>query len=145
MSRFWIHFSLAVTLLAGLAACDLAPKINSAADLVAALQQEGVPIASEEPAPAPEGNRFRFDEGITVKGENLWIDILKITDQRVFDIAKSVGPLLGAVEAVAGQELPGKPDIYSRYPFVVIVRQQPEGANLLATLQELLPPEPGSA
>jgi len=124
-----------------LAACSSAPTVNTASDLVAELQNRGVPIASQEPAPTPKGQHFRFDEGITVKGENLWIDILRITDKKVFDLAKSASGILVMAEAEAGRELPGKPEIYNRYPFVVIIRQQPKGAGLMAALKTILPPE----
>ena len=132
----------AVAIALSLAGCSMAPTIETAGDLVTALQEKGVAITSQEPAPTPKGQHFRFDEGITVKGENLWIDILRITDQKVFDLAKSSAGLLVVAEAAAGRELPGKPEIYTRYPFVVIIRQQPAGADLFDALKTILPPEP---
>jgi hypothetical protein len=134
-----IAASLAIAAL--ITACNVAPKILSVDDLVAALVDEGVAIDSQEPAPIPQGQHFRFDKGVTAKGQDLWIDVLQISDRKVFDIAKSAAGLLVVAEAAAGQEIPGKPETYARYPFVVIVRLQPQGANVLATLQELLPPE----
>jgi hypothetical protein len=124
-----------------LAACSMAPTIETAGDLVSELQKRGVAITSQEPAPTPQGQHFRFDEGITVKGENLWIDILRISDRKVFNIAKDGAGLLVIAEASAGQEIPGKPEIYTRYPFVVVIRQQPQGADLLGAMKTILPPE----
>lgn len=124
-----------------LAACSMAPKIDTAGDLVSELQKRGVAITSQEAAPTPQGQHFRFDERITVKGENLWIDILRISDRKVFNIAKDGAGLLVIAEASAGQEIPGKPEIYTRYPFVVIIRQQPQGADLLGAMKTVLPPE----
>ena len=133
---------LGVNIVVTIAACQATPKIETASDLVSALEQRGVPFTAQEPAPVPQGDRFRFDEGITLKGENLWVDVLRISDRRVFDIAKGAGGILIAAEAFAGQAIPGKPEVYTRYPFVVIIRQQPEGSTLTKTLVELLPPEP---
>ncbi|MCC6490297.1 MAG: hypothetical protein IT364_22630 [Candidatus Hydrogenedentes bacterium] len=133
---------LCIVFAAAIAACQAAPKIETASGLVSALQQRGVPFTSQEPAPIPQGDKFRFDEGITLKGESLWVDVLRISDRRVFDIAKGAGGILVVAEAVAGQPIPGKPEVYTRYPFVVIIRQQPEGSTLANTLVELLPPEP---
>ena len=133
---------LGLGLAAALTACQGAPKIETASGLVSVLQEKGVAFTSQEPAPIPQGDKFRFDEGITLKGENLWVDVLRISDRRVFDIAKGAGGLLIAAEAFAGQAIPGKPDVYARYPFVVIIRQQPEGSTLASTLVEILPPEP---
>lgn len=123
------------------AACTMSPKIQTVDDFVTALLEEGVAIDSLEPAPMPQGQHFRFDEGVTGKSEDLWIDILRISDRKVFDIAKSASGLLVVAEAAAGQEIPGKPEVYARYPFVVIVRLQPEGGNVLEIARKLLPPE----
>ncbi|GMV91057.1 MAG: hypothetical protein AMXMBFR82_08350 [Candidatus Hydrogenedentota bacterium] len=137
-----LPFLTASVIVLALAGCTMAPQINTAGDLVAKLQKKGVSIKSQEPAPTPQGQHFRFDEGITVKGDNLWIDILRISDQKVFNIAKDASGLLVIAEAEAGQEIPGKPETYTRYPFVVIIRQQPQGADLLTALKTILPPEP---
>lgn len=137
-----MHSCYPLTLTLLLAGCSMAPQVNTAADLVAELQKKGVPIASQEPAPTPKGSHFRFDEGITLKGENLWIDILRISDQKVFNIAKDASGILVLAETAAGQEIPGKPETYTRYPFVVIIRQQPPGADLLTALKTILPPDP---
>ncbi|NUM56260.1 MAG: hypothetical protein HUU46_21685 [Candidatus Hydrogenedentes bacterium] len=124
-----------------LPACTSAPPIKVADDLVAYLRSEGVSIETLEPAPKPEGNYFRFDEGVRAKGPELFLDILRIEDRRVFDIAKSAGKLLVVAEAVAGQPIPDNPIVFARHPFVVVIREEPAGANLEATLAKLLPPE----
>lgn len=136
--------SAAATLLTvlNIAACTSAPGVAVADDLVAELRNAGVPIETQEPAPKPTGDHFRFDEGVRVKGEGLFVDILRIEDRRVFDIAKSAGRLLIVAEAAAGQPIPDNPSVYARHPFVVIIRQQPEGLALEQTLAKLLPSEP---
>ncbi|MCC6794329.1 MAG: hypothetical protein IT366_04365 [Candidatus Hydrogenedentes bacterium] len=135
---------VAASLLATLniTACTSAPRITVADDLVVELRNAGVPIETQEPAPMPSGSQFRFDEGVRVKGQGLFVDILRIEDRRVFDIAKSAGRLLVVAEAVAGQPIPDNPSVYARHPFVVIIRQQPEGLALEHTLAKMLPPEP---
>ncbi len=125
-----------------IAACTSAPRILVADDLVAELRNAGVPIETQEPAPMPNGSHFRFDEGIRIKGQGLFVDILRIEDRRVFDIAKSAGRLLVVAEAVAGQPIPDNPSVFARHPFVVIIREQPEGLALEHTLAKILPPEP---
>lgn len=140
--RFWHGASAFAVAMSGLAACSTAPRIVVVDDLVAHLQQAGIQIESQEPAPKPDGQYFRFDEGIRVKGPGLFLDILRIEDRRVFDLAKSAGRLLIVTEAVAGQPIPDTSDVFARHPFVVIIREQPEGIGLESTLAKLLPPEP---
>lgn len=140
--RGMVCAALALIAVLNIAACTSAPRMVVADDLVAELRNAGVPIETQEPAPMPSGSHFRFDEGLRVKGQGLFVDILRIEDRRVFDIAKSAGRLLIAAEAVAGQPIPDNPSVYARHPFVVIIRQQPEGLALEQTLAKLLPPEP---
>ena len=123
-----------------LTCCTSAPRIETAADLVGQLQSAGVMITSQEPAPMPTGEHFRFDEGIRIKGTELFADILRIEDRRVFDIAKSAGRLLLVTEAVAGP-IPDNPDVFARHPFVVVIRQQPAASPVKPVLAKLLPPE----
>ena len=78
------QIGLCIVIAASIAACQGVPKIETASALVSALQQRGVPFTSQEPAPIPQGDKFRFDEGITLKGANLWVDVLRISDRRVF-------------------------------------------------------------
>ncbi|HRI89006.1 MAG TPA: hypothetical protein PK869_12110 [Candidatus Hydrogenedentes bacterium] len=121
--------------------CASAPTIATAGGLITELQRAGVQIDSQEQAPKPSGEHFRFDEGIRIKGPELFADVLRIESRRVFDIAKSAGKLLVAAEAVAGQPIPESPEVFARHPFVVVIRQQPANAPIEPILAKLLPPE----
>lgn len=127
--------------ISAMAGCSTAPKIETAGDLVAQLQTAGVQFDSQEPAPMPKGEYFRFDEGLRLKGQDLFLDVLRIEDERVFGIAKSAGAILAVAEASAGQHIPDNPEVFARRPFVIVIRQQPEGSSIQATLANLLPPE----
>ncbi len=139
------HFRHGLVLLVfavlGVTACSSAPQIVVVDDLIAQLKSAGIQIDSQEPAPKPAGQYFRFDEGIRVKGPGLFLDILRIEERRVFDIAKSAGKLLVVAEAVAGQHIPDNPAVFARHPFVVVIREQPDGAGVGPLLAKLLPPE----
>ncbi|GMW00772.1 MAG: hypothetical protein AMXMBFR84_19090 [Candidatus Hydrogenedentota bacterium] len=126
-----------VVLLAG---CGTQPdEIRGAEALVTALMDSGIPVTSRSAAPMPTGDHFRFDEGIRIEGPGLLADVLRIEDNRVFDIAKSAGRLLVATEAVVGQPIPESPDVYARHPFVVVIRQQPGDNALREALATLIP------
>jgi len=123
------------------AACQSQPPIRNAADVVAALQKAGIVIESQEPAPQPKGGRVRFDEGVRLKGTGFEMDVLRIDDDKVYDIATKVGPLLAMAEAKAGSEIPGKPDIHYSKPFIIVVRRNPDAPDVAAALQGVLPPD----
>ena len=50
-----------------------------------------------------------------------------------------MGVFLGAVEVKTGQPLPGKPDMFVRKPFIIIVRQEPEKGQVKAALKRVFP------
>ena len=120
--------------------CQVTPRITTATHLAKALKGEGVSYTSTERLPQPESGRFRFDEAIALVGEELRVEIIRIEDQRIYDIAKSAGVILLLAEAVAGQKFPGKPALYYRQPFIVVVRQEPVQGGVLEALDQLMPP-----
>jgi len=112
---------------------------TTAAGLAEALAKRGIAYERTEPAKMPQGKHFRFDEGIVLIGPELWVEILRIEDDRVFDVARRAGPLLTIAEAVAEREFPGKPELYARDPFLAIVRQEPAPGTVLGALNRVLP------
>lgn len=107
--------------------------------LLGAMQSRGLQFEERGPVPMPQGRHFRFDEGVRVSAADLWVEIIRIDDPKVFDIARSASALLVLTEADAGRALPGKPEIYPRQPFVVVVRQEPEPGQVLRILNTVLP------
>lgn len=80
----------------------------------------------------------RIDEGITVKSDRLSVDIVRIEDERTYKAFLGMGALLGVAEAKAGQRLPKRPDLYSRRPFVIIVREEPAPGQVKQILEAVL-------
>ncbi|MBI4556088.1 MAG: hypothetical protein HY706_00765 [Candidatus Hydrogenedentes bacterium] len=138
MQSFASCFTVVILLVC--AGCTVGPHIATATDLVAHLKEGGIQVDSQEPAPVPTGDYFRFDEGVTVKGPDLWVDILRIEDKKVFNLAKDAKGILILAASAAGRQLPDSPEVYTRYPFVVVTRQEPTDSQLQPLLRELLPP-----
>ena len=118
--------------------CTSPEKIETAADLAAALQREGLHYATQEPAKLPKMKYGRIDEGITLKADGLSVDIVRIEDERTYKAFLGVGAIIGAAEAKTGQRLPKRPDLYSRRPFVVIVREEPNPGEVKQILEAVL-------
>lgn len=126
---------------AALGGCMKPAPPATAAELAQRLTQEGVSYNSTKELPLPSGSHFRFDEGIALESDTLWVELIRIEDTKVFNIARDGSGLLILAEASAGRELPGKPKIYTRRPYLVVVRQEPSDGYILAALNEILPPE----
>ena len=138
-----LQILLRIAVLAGMLGACVAPgpdKPTNTAELGAELKKSGVAWDSTAPAPQPKGGRVRFDEAVILKGVDLWVELIRIDDKRIYDLAESASQLLTISEAVAGQPFPGKPKVYTRQPFLVIVRQEPAEGSVLAALNEVMPP-----
>ena len=130
---------IAVVCTMSVAACQPGARIDTAADLGAALQKEGVAYTTTQELPTPTGRHFRFDEGIALVGDKLWVEIMRIEDKRVFDLAKTASVLLTLAEASVGKKFPGKPEVYTRQPFVIVVREEPTKGQVAQALDRCLP------
>jgi hypothetical protein len=118
--------------------CTGMEKIETATDLAAALQRGGLDYATREPAKLPKMQYGRIDEGITLAGDGLSVDIVRIEDERTYKAFLGAGAILGVAEAKTGQRLPERPDLYSKGPFVIIVREEPSPGEVKQVLDAVL-------
>lgn len=118
--------------------CSGRPRLTTASDVAAALQTEGLPFTSQAAASLPKMRYGRIDEGLTLRGENLSVDIIRIEDERTYKAFLGMGALLGAAEAKTGDRLPGRPDLFTYRPFVIVVRSEPKPGMVRSALKAVL-------
>ncbi len=133
------HAALAAMLALVLAGCTMTPPINTADDLAAALQRNGVAYATTEPVDVHSIPIAKIDEGLTLTGENLNVTILRITDPRTYKIATSATFILGFVKSAAADMPQQPPDVYLSKPFVVIIRTEPVKGGVRTALEKTVP------
>lgn len=121
-----------------IAGCGSGVTIDSADDIGDALEREGLIVESREPVPQPKSRHVRFDETIALNGPELRVEIIRINDERVYKIARSMGVIFALGENAAGQRFPGRPDLYMSQPYMIVVRQEPESGQVQAALQKIL-------
>jgi hypothetical protein len=140
MTRKIATFGTALFLTTTLCACEAAQKgYATSAELVEALADAGLVYTDTTPLPQPTGGRFRFDECVAYSSDELWVEIIRIEDKKIFDLARQAMGILVIAQAKVGREFPGKPEAYTRQPFVIIVRQEPQPGHVLALLNQVLP------
>jgi hypothetical protein len=139
MRTTFIITSISVTV--AFLGCSTGYSLETAQDLANALAAEGIAYDATEPLDPPPLPRGRIDEILALNGEGLRVEIMRVEDRRIFDIAKSAVGLLVLGEAVAGQKFKGRPDVVSRYPFAVVIRGEPEPGMVRDALSRILPPE----
>ena len=140
-SRF---YSFVVVTVAGclvLSACSPLKPIESVEDLALALKNGGIAYQTLEPIDFSSMRFAKIDEGLSLRGESVRIDILRIEDERTFKVMVGAGNLLTGLGDLLENEAAGPPDTYVRRPFAVIIREEPRPGEVREILSRLLPPE----
>lgn len=131
---WFVFISLTAVLILG---CG---KIDTAEKLAAALKRKGIDYHTIEPVDAPAGRFAKVDEAIALKGDNLWVEILRIEDQRTYKLFLGSAVFLFAVEKKADKDLPGMPvNVLSKKPFLLVVREEPEKDTVKQALNKIFP------
>lgn len=130
-------FILIMAGLAGSAWVGCSRPINTCSDLAGALRRDGVPWETSEPIEMKGMAYAKIDECVALTGEMLHVEIFRITDRRTFDNFGRAAVLLGAAEFKSGQRLPGRPDLFSHEPFVIVVRMEPEKGLVQTALNDI--------
>ncbi len=113
--------------------------VDTANGLATALKRNGIEYRVIEPVDSNEFRYAKIDEAIALKGDNLWVEILRVEDEGTYKLFVASWLLLGAAETKAQQRLPGRPDIYSKRPFIIIVRKEPQKGGVREVLKRILP------
>lgn len=128
--------AVAATVLLILSACR--QPVESAVDVVVALQERGLHV-EETRALHPRFRYAKIDEGLTLSGDQLQVDILRIEDEKTYELALQARGLMAAVGEAADTDVLEPPEFYSRKPYIIVIRQEPEDGQILAILQKILP------
>ncbi len=111
---------------------------QTADELANALQRNGITYQVKKPISTSNLRYATIDEAVALEGDNLKIEVFRIEDQRTYEMFAGSAVMLKAVEREAGQPLPGlPPSTYSRKPFVVIIRQEPEQGQVRQALTRI--------
>jgi hypothetical protein len=113
--------------------------VDSVDDLTTALKQKGIEYRTRETVNLSRFKYAKIDEAVALKGDELWIEIFHITHEKTYKSFVGSSVLLVAAEAKTQRELPGKPDVYFRKPFIIIVRQEPKKAHVKKALKKIFP------
>ena len=132
----------ALVVINGLAMVALAgcgSSIETANELAEALVKEGIEYDSIEKVRTFRSKYAKIEEAIALKGDNLHVEIFRIEDRRTYKAFAGSVLLLAVAEKETGQRLPGRPSLYSKQPFVIVVRQEPEVGVVKRALENILP------
>ena len=115
--------------------------INTVDDLATALKQNGIVYRTRETVNLSRFKYAKIDEAVALKGDELWIEIFHITHEKTYKSFVGSSVLLVAAEVKTQRELPGKPVVYFKKPFIIIVRQEPQKGGVKKALKKIFPEE----
>jgi len=114
--------------------------METASDVAAALKKEGIDYTTISPTDTSKLKGVTIDEALVMTNDSLNVEILRIEREKHFKIFAGLGIFLAAAEVQARQPLPGTPDLFTRRPFIVIIRQEPKKGQVRAALKKIFPP-----
>ena len=71
--------------------------------------------------------------------DTLWVELIRIDDERTFNLALDASAILTVAEATAGRSFPGKATVHARQPFLVVVRQESAAGQVRQALDQAMP------
>lgn len=115
--------------------------ISTAERLAKAMKANGLKYKKTTPVNLDQWKQANVNEGLTLLGDSLRVDILRIEDIESFLAAERASTRLTDFQGGVRLDIPRPIEIYARWPYVVVVRQEPDPGQVLAILQQIIPPE----
>ena len=136
-----IPFLVGVAFAYGVHLLTSPPDLSTADRLAKALKAKGLDYRETTPVDLAQWQSAEVDEGLTLLGDSLRVDVLRIEDIDSFQAAQRASMRLTDFQGGVRLDIVEPIEIYARWPYVVVVRQEPDRGQVLAILQEVLPPE----
>lgn len=115
--------------------------IETSADVANALKKHGIPVEQVTGFKPPKISRI-VDDAVTVEGEGLSLEIIRIENEKFFKTAAlALSMRRGMEERVEGDPEEELSDSFVRQPFIVMVMKEPEPGAVRAALEKVFPAE----
>ena len=110
-------------------------KTLTAIQLATALKEKGIDYTEVEAIDTTQFKHAKINEGITLKGDGLRVEIYRISGKKDYDLFKGASTLMLVHKHETQKDLRGLPgQTYFKRPFAVIVRQEPKGGEVVKAL-----------
>lgn len=112
-------------------------RVTTVTDLASAIKRNGIHYHTTAPVDLSAFRYAQIDEALALTGDNLRVELFRINNEKTYKLFLGSCLLLAAAEAKTQQRLPGRPDIYSKRPFIIIVREEPRKGEVKKTLDKI--------
>ena len=122
--------------------------ISTAEKLAAALRSKGITYRTATKVPiksnrnAATGESLKVNEALDLKGEDFYAEIMRINDKRSYEKFKPALEMSLAMIEMGYKRPPASVPAYLKYPFVIVVINEPESGGVYAALKKIFPGEP---
>lgn len=121
--------------------------ISTAEKLAAALRSKGVTYRTATKVPIKAnrnatGESLKVNEDLELKGEDFQAEIMRINDKRSYEKFKPALEMTLAMIEMGYKRPPASVPAYLKYPFVIVVINEPESGDVYTALKKIFPGEP---
>ncbi len=128
-----------ITLIFLLNICCQKNGIDTAMKLAEALKKEGINYRTIEEVEI-KLKYAKIDEEIALRGDNLWLQMFRIEDEKSYKTSVTALMFRLAMEKEIENEQTDKvKDIFIKKPFIVMIMQEPEDGVVRQALNKLFP------
>lgn len=119
--------------------CGPGRPVDSAEALADALKAHGLRFDALEGIDLTSMQYAKIEEGVGLRGERLAVDILRIEDDRTFELAQEAWLLRAHQQAGASPGTAGQPVVFLAKPYVIVIRDEPESGYVLNAVRKVFP------
>jgi hypothetical protein len=122
--------------------------ISSAEKLATALRSKGVTYRTATKVPvkanrnAATGQNMKINEALDLRGEDFYAEIMRISDKHSFEKFRPALEMSLAMIEMGYKKPAGSIAAYLKYPFVIVVINEPESGDVYSALKKIFPGEP---
>jgi hypothetical protein len=112
---------------------------STAEELAEVLRAHGIPYDSATQIADGRWTFTEIDDALTLTGEGTHVEILRIDDAETFEAAERASSRFASFQGGIVLNPQKVTRVFTRRPFVVVIREEPMPGQIVAILEEVLP------
>lgn len=117
--------------------CGQKTRPDSVNELAKALKKHGVKYKEKQTYDSKKLELTNLDEAVILINDDLWVEIFKSTNDRVFNAFAKAGNVMGGIGNAIHS--PFRPQVYNHKPFIILVTKEPGKGDVKKALDEIFP------
>lgn len=115
--------------------CGQKTQPDSVNKLAKALKKHGVKYREKQTYDSKKLKLTNLDEAVILINDDLWIEIFKSTNERIFNAFAKAGNAIGGIGSSTLS--PFRPQVYNHKPFIILITKEPHKGDVKKALDEI--------